>query len=154
MKFTYVWFFLALWSLKILISCNFIHNSDFDRNPITDWFLLQNEQKLISTNKNNFSFCYTLKIYVWHTFDIWSSFESLEATAWSESFFVNFFLSYLSLVRVLHEILLRLHKSFSVSIQLYRLQLSPAHFCVTLALIFVVFSILNIQMMYKDLCLF
>lgn len=71
-------------------------------------------------------------------------------------FFVNLFLSYLSLVRVLHEIFLRLHKSFSVSIQLYRLQLSPAHFCVTLALIFVVFSILNtcIQMMYKDLCLF
>lgn len=68
-------------------------------------------------------------------------------------FFVNLFLSYLSLVRVLHEIFLRLHKSFSVSIQLYRLQLSPAHFCVTLALIFVVFSILNIQMMYKDLCL-
>lgn len=67
-------------------------------------------------------------------------------------FFAN--LSYLSLVRVLHEIFLRLHKSFSVSIQLYRLQLSPAHFCVTLALIFVVFSILNIQMMYKDLCLF
>lgn len=59
-------------------------------------------------------------------------------------FFVNLFLSYLSLVRVLHEIFLRLHKSFSVSIQLYRLQLSPAHFCVTLALIFVVFSILNI----------
>lgn len=53
-------------------------------------------------------------------------------------FFVN--LSYLSLVRVLHEIFLRLHKSFSVSIQLYRLQLSPAHFCVTLALIFVVFN--------------
>lgn len=69
-------------------------------------------------------------------------------------FFVNLFLSYLSLVRVLHEIFLRLHKSFSVSIQLYRLQLSPAHFCVTLALIFVAFSILNIQMMYKDLCLF
>lgn len=69
-------------------------------------------------------------------------------------FFVNLFLSYLSLVRVLHEIFLRFHKSFSVSIQLYRLQLSPAHFCVTLALIFVVFSILNIQMMYKDLCLF
>lgn len=152
MKFTYVWFFLALWSLKILISCNFIHNSDFDRNPNTDWFLLLNSW--FQPTKTILFIVILLK----SVYDIHLIFDPrlnpLSLLHDLNPFFVNLFLSYLSLVRVLHEIFLRLHKSFSVSIQLYRLQLSPAHFCVTLALIFVVFSILNIQMMYKDLCLF